>query len=389
MMKRMCCFLACLLLGAPSASYALKQGPYTYTLSGGNATITGFSQSYSGDLSITNKLDDCPVIAIDSQAFYKCTKLTSVAIPESVINISDRAFYSCSGMTNITVESTNPMFKSMDGVLFGKMLTTLVQYPTGKVGVYTIPTSVTAIGNRAFYACAGLTCITIPASVTTIGEWVFTECSGLISVTISDSVTSIGGYAFQDCTGLTNVTLPNSVTSIGTAAFAYCVSLTSVTIPDSITILEDKMFYKCSGLQSVTIPDSVTSIDGVAFNYCSNLQSIYFSGNPPSISNFSFNGTYATLYYLPAFASIWPSSLADCLTKLWDPVFANTTVSLGHVSLSVTGSPDIPIALEATTNLNSGAWVRLCTTNLTANSIILHDLDAVSHPTRFYRIVGP
>jgi len=169
------------------------------------------------------------VTSIGNFAFFCCTGLTSVTIPNSVTSIGDGAFSGCSCLTSINVASDNSNYCSVDGVLFNKDKTTLIQYPGAKQGAYTIPNSVTSIGDWAFYYCSGLTSVTIPNSVTSIGNSAFSGCSGLQSIKIPNSVTSIGAWAFSDCTGLTSVTIPNSVTSIGNGAFAYCSGLTSVT----------------------------------------------------------------------------------------------------------------------------------------------------------------
>ncbi|MBQ5670690.1 MAG: leucine-rich repeat protein [Tidjanibacter sp.] len=178
----------------------------------------------------------------------------------------------------------------------------------------TIPDSVTSIGKSAFYGCTSLTSVTIGNSVTSIGERVFAGCTSLTSVTIGNGVTSIGDRAFADCTSLTSIDIPDSVTSIGVQAFYECTSLTSVTIPDSVTSIGWGAFYFCSSLTSVTIPDSVTSIGEGAFCECTSLASVYCKPTtPPTGRSYMFdNNASGRKIYVPRasvyaywFASYW------------------------------------------------------------------------------------
>ena len=169
------------------------------------------------------------VTSIGYGAFYGCTGLTSITIPDSVTSIGSNAFEYCTGLTSINVASGNNCYSDNNGVLFNKKKTELIRYPEGKSQTsYTIPDSVTGIGDGAFWDCTGLTSITIPNSVTSIGNWAFFECTGLTSITIPNSVTSIGDGAFNSCTGLTSITIPDSVTSIGDWAFNGCTGLKDV-----------------------------------------------------------------------------------------------------------------------------------------------------------------
>ena len=217
-----------------------------YNLNGEVAeVISGVSfptpASYSGSVVIPEKVKNrgssYRVTSIGNLAFYKCTSLTSVTIPNSVTSIGKAAFRGCSGLTSVT-----------------------------------IPNGVTSIGDSAFVGCSGLTSVTIPNSVTSIGQAAFRGCSGLTSVTIPNSVTSIGKRVFMDCSGLTSVTIPNSVTSIGQEAFRYCSGLISVTIPNSVTSIGQEAFIGCSSLTSVTIPSSVTSFGSDVFEGCDKLE---------------------------------------------------------------------------------------------------------------------
>ncbi len=145
------------------------------------------------------------VTSIGSNAFCDCDSLTSVTIPDSVTTIGEGAFEDCASLTEIVVADANPNYCSVDGVLFNKEMTTLIQCPGGKIGAYSIPDSVTSVGDSAFHDCTSLTSVTIGDSVTTIGEDAFYSCDALTSVTIGDSVTTIGEYAFARCDSLKTV----------------------------------------------------------------------------------------------------------------------------------------------------------------------------------------
>ena len=170
------------------------------------------------------------ITSIGECAFLQCTNLTSITIPDSVTSISVYAFGGCTSLTSITVDINNQHYASENGVLFNKNKTTLILYLEGKTDTsYSIPDSITTIGDYAFGCCESLTSITIPDSVTSIGEGAFNNCNGLTSITIPNSVTSIGGYAFAFCQCLTSITIPNSVTSINDCTFIECYSLTAIT----------------------------------------------------------------------------------------------------------------------------------------------------------------
>ncbi|MDD5706948.1 MAG: hypothetical protein PHR35_13580 [Kiritimatiellae bacterium] len=95
------------------------------------------------------------------------------------------------------------------------------------------------------------------------------------------------------------------------------------------------------------------------------------------------------LHPYPAAGNCSTLLLAYCSGTISQYFATSAGVTAGAVSCTVTGSPPIPIAIEATTNLATGPWLRLCTTNLTATSLEIHDPDTSSHPARFYRLIGP
>ena len=169
---------------------------------------------------------------IGNSAFYYCSSLTAVTIPDSVISIGAGAFTGCSSLGSVD-----------------------------------IPSSVTSIGNSAFGVCSSLTSVTIPDSVISIGNSTFAYCSSLTTVTIPDSVISIGEQAFIGCSSLGSVDIPGSVTSIGNYAFDYCSSLTAITIPNSVTSIGNSAFANCTSLSDVYYSGTQEQWDAISFGF--------------------------------------------------------------------------------------------------------------------------
>ena len=288
-----------------------------YTIPEGIKQIAG--AAFEGCTSLTSVTIGNSVTSIGEYAFYNCS-LTSVTIGNSVTSIGDGAFEGCTSLTSINVDANNANYCSIDGVLFNKDKTTLIQYPIGNArSEFTIPNSVTSIGDYAFGNCYSLTSVTIGNGVTSIGEDAFWACSKLTSVTIGNGVTSIGDGAFGYCSSLTSVTIGNGVTSIGDGAFYNCSSLTSVTINsdaivnkaytyssnlsdifgsqvtkyiigDNVKGIGKEAFWGCSSLTSVTIGNSVTSIGDGAFEGCYSLTSVTIGNSVTSIGEDAFSG---------------------------------------------------------------------------------------------------
>ena len=145
------------------------------------------------------------VASIGDGAFYGCFALTEVTIPASVVSIGYIAFEKCTALTGFTVDKDNPAYKDVDGVLFNKSGTELIQYPAARGGAYTIPAGVTTVADAAFAYAASLTEVTVPDGVTKLGEAAFYQCLGLTRVNLGGGVASIGDYAFDYCAALRDV----------------------------------------------------------------------------------------------------------------------------------------------------------------------------------------
>ena len=302
------------------------------------------------------------VNSIGFESFYNCKKLTSISIPNSVTNITYNAFENCTSLENISVSNDNASFSSDEGILFNKDKTALLIYPLGlKQTSYTIPESVTSIGDGSFKNCDNLTDIIIPDSVTYIGTSSFSGCVNLTSVKIPANVEYIPSYAFGRCKSLVSIDLPEGVKYIGRAVFSECSSLTTVTIPKSAEYIERDIFNFCDSLisinvdpdnqkycsqdgvwfdkamtnliqypanssksdytipdtvntiafsafsnskalKNITIPKSVSNINMFAFDNCNNLKNVYYKGSKVdwgkiNILDFNENLTKATIYY--------------------------------------------------------------------------------------------
>lgn len=215
----------------------------------GSAKSTG-----SYDIKIPEKIHeksgDYTVTAIGNRAFWECTSLKEVTIPQSVTSIGDKAFYDCRGLTSIT-----------------------------------IPQSVTSIGDHAFDECIHLKTLSfgensfgenIETNIKTIGNYAFFHCNDLESVTIPQSVTSIGREAFRFCNKMESLAINGAIESMGIGAFAGCISLKTLSLGENIKMIGNSAFDSCTNidLTNVTIPEKVTTIGPGTFSYCTHLEYI-------------------------------------------------------------------------------------------------------------------
>ena len=320
-----------------------KWGNLTWTLDGnGTLTISGsgdmedfdeVEQDSSSDVWCSSLYRDrikkaviCEgVTSIGKHAFFYCSALESVTIPNHVALIGDNPFYGCEKLSNISVSVENPYLEVIDGVLFSKQDKRLVWFPAmSSDNRYFVPEGTKIIGADAFYSSIVMF-LAVPDSVETIGNVPLSSRQGHISIDISDEnpylekvdgvlfdkqhkkligssvllsgkytipegTETIGDNAFEFCDGLTSVEIPDSVTSIGNEAFFGCRSLESINIPDGVTSIGEAAFISCWSLKSINIPGSVTSIGNEAFENCIAIESLNISNGVTSIGVAAFWG---------------------------------------------------------------------------------------------------
>lgn len=301
--------------------------------------------------SLTNVVIPSSVVTLGSKVFYQCSSLKSVTIPDSVTSMGDNIFLFCSSLasatigsgvtnmgivefaacpslTNISVAAANPLYASMNRILFNKTLTELIECPGGFVGSFEIPNTVAIIDNSAFYYCSDLSSITIP-----------------------DSVINIGFNGFYSCSGLTNVTIGNSVTNIGSSAFRYC-----------------------TGLHQAFFRGNAPLVNGQA----------------GSADTVLFNGETGKAYRLPGTTG-WGSTFGSWPTALWYqpwPQILGSGYGLGVQSnkfqITISWATNTTVVVEASTNLQT--WTPVITNTLVSGTNAFNDLGYTNFSKRFYRV---
>ena len=208
------------------------------------------------------------VETIDSCAFYGCTKLTDLILPEGLLTIGGEAFENCTSLVSVVLPDsvTTIWSKAFRGCTKLSSINFPLDWVTMRTSSgYSGSDGYNSIYWSPFYGCTRLTTIVIPEGVTAIPAYAFYRMTSLSEVVLPSTLDVVGGSSFTDCTGLTTVNFNNTLVSIGSSAFSGCSGLTEIQFPSSLKTLSDSAFSNCSGLTSVEFSDGLTQINSSVF----------------------------------------------------------------------------------------------------------------------------
>lgn len=348
--------------------YELEAEGGTIKLDLARGTVAGFSGSPTS-VKIPQEVNGVTITGVDNRAFYQCSSLKSIVLPDTVTKIGEYAFYNAGSLTDINMpEGLNEIGQ-------------YAFYYCRNMSVLSLPDKLENIGRYAFYYCSAIKISEIPDSVTYMGDYAFSY-SGIQSLYIGKGLTTIPSYAFSNCSSLKSVKLTNTV-SIGYDAFYYCYNLESVECSDNLETIGEQAFcycyrlqsanltpalksignyafYNCSAFNISEIPDSVTSIGENTFGY-SGIESINIGSGLKSIVGFanckklkSVSAPYTNKIEANAFSgcsSLTSLNLSGDVEELGKSAFANCTML---ESINLEGLTRIPsYAFDGCTSLRT------------------------------------
>lgn len=338
---------------------------------------------------------------IEDRTFEHCSNLTKVLLPQNLNFINIKAFHFCHQLIAFDISEGNQKYSCQDGVLFNKEKTELLRYPSGKLGNYTVPDSVTIIGEDAFFDCPQQSSLTVSKNLIDINSHAFTRCFNFSEYRVApenpvysscdgvlydkhmttlvrypvgksgfyeipEGVQLIADEAFAGCAMLTGIKFPSSLTSIGKNAFSRCVKLKSVELTRGIAKIGDSAFSECTELISVVI--SNLGGFGRVFPGCPQITNVRFSDGLTAIEDACLqNATAITSITIPdSVLSIGSYAFKNCnnLTNIAIPNHV-TTIGSGAFWLCTSLTH---IILPANLERIEGSCFRCC---LSLTSIII------------------
>lgn len=286
----------------------LEYGMYKYQVyDDGTVILTEYKGSESA-LTIPDKIDGKPVIALANGLFKGITSIQTLRLGKNIEIIGEICFADCTSLYDIKFNDklwsigswafyNTPWLntQSDEFVVVGDSV--LIKY-NGSSPVITIPDNVKHIVD-AFEGATYLVSVDLGDNLLTVGDYAFAHCDNLRLVRFGKSIRSIGSYAFNECGALTSLVLPDSLESIGAYAFNYCGAITSADLGKGLRIIGNDAFYSCVRLKVLTFSTSLTEIGTYAFKECNSIMLVYYDGTEAqleAISGLSDNVTNSTVW---------------------------------------------------------------------------------------------
>ena len=242
-----------------------------------------------------NKRGNCDIKEgtrlIADGAFVRSKNIIAITIPNSLtLGIDEdtfNGFWNCENVTTFAVNGGNPLYSSMDGVLFNKDKTTLIQYPVGSNrSYYTVPDTVITIGKNAFESAINLNGVVISDSVKMISEASFKYCENLASISIGNGVTEIESDAFYDTAYYNDKNnWNNNILYISNYLIHSDGLRSSYEVKDGTRVISENAFSGQNYFFSIVIPTSVISICKYALSDCPMFSDIYYKGTKAEWNN--------------------------------------------------------------------------------------------------------
>lgn len=327
--------------------------------------VTGIGECEDSELWIPKTHEGLPVTRIKQNAFYDCTQLTEVIVPNSVTGIEVAAFYGCYNIESISLPfvgagdvGTDPYaLPHLFGIIFGNSeyansyevkqyfsiegteysrifylpnalkeviitdgeLKGAEFYNCNKIEKIIVESEITALPNTVFFNCTGLKEVTLPDSIESIGDYAFAICSSLTSIKLPAELKTIGADAFYLNRALTTVEFNDKLETIGGGAFHFCDLLDNVILPEGLKVIKDNAFGLCYALKTIELPSTLETLGGRVFYLCSALEVLDIPSSVTSVGAEAFAGCVLLKeVIIPDGATIAKDMLRDCksLVKL-------------------------------------------------------------------------
>ena len=240
-----------------------------------------FDLSNGSDIVVPNDIDGIPVTYVRGLT----ADLTSIKLPSSLIKIKDDAFNSMDTLKSLVIDGGAPNLNELGERSFSGCSnieeldlsnSKLTSIPEGafayckNLKTIKLPSTITSIGDEAFYNCQSLTNIEglDKCNLKSIGSAAFSNCKALENLDFSKSTfTNVPSKAFNGCSALAKITLPNTLTTIGGYAFYACYSIPQLDLSNTaLTTLENYALYQMRETTKFSLPDSISSIGTHAFS---------------------------------------------------------------------------------------------------------------------------